>query len=193
MSGKSGKKVNRKRFIYSIMPLLLTIAVIVTLNLMNQPARTVQTATENSVAAPTQLSITSATPTRPPILQATILPSPTPTITPLPTLPTGAAIDLVGPPDESILPTNGRITFIWTYSEPLEPGQELVFTLQHNDTILATSSLTRPNFGNAYQISLDVSELAEVETAVWHVHLQWKMEKVPLVRSENRTMTIPQN
>jgi hypothetical protein len=102
----------------------------------------------------------------------------------------GATITLFGPPAESSLPLNGRIAFYWDYSEPLLPGQELRLTLRQGAQIVATSSLNQPNFGDRYQMVLDVTEVASGGTAVWQVHLQWQDTEQLLLSSELRTLTL---
>lgn len=190
MFGKPRRKINRKRFVLSITPLLLMLVAIVLLNLFTPDATAIQPATASKTAVPPAQSAAAATiATRAPILLATILPSPTPTITPLPGVPVEASIIPIGPPDESRLPLDGRITFYWTYSEPLLPGQELVLTLQQNGTILATSSLKMPNLGSNYQISLDLKGMP-AGTAVWQVHLQWQNTTEPLLVSERRSLVL---
>lgn len=190
MSGQAGKKkINRKRLILSFAPVLILLTAIIVLNVRMrrtpQPQPTVV-----PTAVPTQAIAAGSTPTRPPILQATVLPSPTPTATLRPTAAASATISLLGPPAESSTPQDGRLTFYWTYSEPMLPGQEFVFTLRQNDTLLATSSLNRPNLGSGYQIFLDLADLETVGTAVWQVQLQWQDNVTPLVVSESRTLIL---
>ncbi|MEZ4589675.1 MAG: hypothetical protein R3D55_00825 [Chloroflexota bacterium] len=190
MSGKPGRRINRKRLFYSITPLLLMLVALVVLNVVTPKTEPPpQNEAANTAVSPQPVA-NASTPTRSPILQATILPSPTPTSTPLPDPPAEATITLFGPPAESSLPVNGRITFYWTYSEPLLPGQAMVLTVRQNDLAVAASSLTAPNFGSGYQVSLDFGELTEGGTAVWQVHLQWQNIAEPLLQSEPRSLVL---
>lgn len=190
MSGKPGRKINRKRFLYSITPLVLMLVALVVLNVVTPRTAPPPASGGSHTAVPPQPIANASPPTRGPILQATILPSPTPTITPLPNPPAEAAITLFGPPTESRLPVDGRITFYWAYSELLLPGQAMVLTLHQNDMVVAASSLTEPNFGSGYQISLDLAEMAEEGTAVWQVQLKWQNTAVPLLQSEQRSLVL---
>lgn len=190
MPGKTGRKINRRRLVFSIAPLLVLLLAIVALNWLSPPSLATQTPSREATAVPPQISASTTNHTPSPILQATILPSPTPTVTPLPEVVSEARITLLGPPAESSFPANGRIAFYWTYSEQLLPGQEFVFTLRENGEVLATSSLSAPNFGTAYQIVLDMAEVIEGETAVWQVQLQWQNIDQPLLASENRTLSL---
>lgn len=146
-----------------------------------------------STAVAAQPTTISSTPSLPPILQATVLPSPTPTITPRPNIAPEANILLYGPPNNSRLPLDGRISFYWHYSQPLLPGQELIFTLRQNDNVIAAAQLKQPNFGNSYQTLIELEEIATAGTAVWQVHLQWADEGIPLLTSEERTLIAIQN
>lgn len=190
MDSKPVKRLGNKRFWYSIMPLLFMIGIIVIINLLSpdpvesEPNRTVRTAVAVQVSSP------QAAGTRQPILQATILPSPTPTVTPLSPISTNAAILLFGPPPGSILPALSRVAFYWSYSETIQPGQEFVLTVRQNGDIVATTAVSQPNFGDSYQAALDFGEIAAPGTAVWQVHLQWRNEAEPLLTSETRNFTL---
>lgn len=186
------KRWQSKHFWYSLMPLLITLFAIVLINwvwpnTIGEPPGTRPSATAVAV----QSTTTSATATRPPILPATILPSPTPTLTPLPEPDTTAAIALLGPPPESSVAVNGRLTFYWTYSKPLLPGQQFVLTLRQDETVSTTQSIAEPNLGDGFQLLVDLAELAVVPgTAVWQLHLEWVDDPQPLLISEDRTIIL---
>ncbi|MCA9897257.1 MAG: hypothetical protein KC433_03660 [Anaerolineales bacterium] len=176
---------------FSIAPLLVLLLAIVALNWFMPPSLATQTPSREATAVPPQISASTTNHTPSPILQATILPSPTPTATPLPAVVPEASITLLGPPAEGNFSVNDRIAFYWAYSEDLLPGQEFLFTLRENAEILAASSLRAPNFGTAYQIVLDMTDVVtEGETAVWQVQLQWQNIDQPLLASENRTLSL---
>lgn len=186
MTKNHNRKINRKRFLFSITPLIILLIAIIGINFLPMTEPVPQTPDPTGTAVSAHPTTAATTPTRPPILQATILPSPTPTSTPRPTISSEAMITLLGPPNESSLPLNGRIAFYWHYSEPLLAGQELVLTLRQNDIVIATSTLNQPNIGAGYQIVIEMADVAEAETADWQVHLQWADDKTPLLTSENR-------
>ena len=190
----SQKRWQNKHFWYSLMPLLITLFAIVLINWVwpdtaSQPPPIRPSAT--AVAAqPTAISTTA---TRPPILPATILPSPTPTLTPFPEPGTTAAITLLGPPPESSVALNGRLTFYWSYSEPVPSGQQFVLTLRQNDTIITTQSIAVPNFGDAFQILINLADLAlSPGTTVWQLHLEWTDEQQLLTSEERTLILLPQ-
>ncbi len=186
------KRWQNKHFWYSLLPLFITLVAIALFNLFGPGVTDQQPPAQNSpTAISAQVTTPSATVTRGPILRATILPSPTPTITPLPELTTTAAITLLGPPTESSVALNGRLTFYWTYSEPLLTGQQFVFTLRQNDTIISTQAIAAPNLGNGFQLLVDLQELTlSSGTAVWQLHLEWKDEQQPLLNSEERLILL---
>ncbi|MAT98161.1 MAG: hypothetical protein CL608_13535 [Anaerolineaceae bacterium] len=175
------------------MPLLITLFAIVLINWVwsdtpGEPAGTRPSATAVAI----QSTTTSATVTRPPILPATILPSPTPTLTPLPIPDTiTEAITLLGPPPESSVAVNGRLAFYWTYPKPLLPGQQFVLTLQQNETVITTQTIAVPNLGDGFQLPIELAELALVPgTAVWQLHLEWADDPQQLLTSEARTIIL---
>ncbi len=176
---------------YSLMPLLITLFAIVLINWVwpdnvSEPVST----RPSSTAVAAQPATASATATRPPILPATILPSPTPTLTPLPDPGTAAAITLLGPPPESSVALNGRLPFYWRYTEPVPSGQQFVLTLRQNGTVITIQSIAEPNFGDAFQLLINLADLAVAPgTAVWQLHLEWT-DGQQLLTSEERTLIL---
>jgi len=189
MSSKKNRKINRKRLFFYATPLLLMVGVIIGLSFV-PPTTPSPTPTGVTPTAVSDQPPPDRTPTRAPILLATILPSPTPTITPRPAILPDATITLLGPPDESSFYLHDPITFYWQYSEPLLPGQELVLILSQNDAMVATYPLAQPNLGTGFQVSVPLEELLVPGTAVWQVHLQWADEGRSLLTSADRRMRI---
>ena len=186
---KLKKRIRTRQFWLALAPLIVVLVALGVYNL------TIASQTTTAVATnPTPTRRPTRTPfpdgTRPPILLATILPSPTPTITPRPDVPQTAVITLFGPPDSSSLSQDGQLTFFWTYSEPLPARQQFVLTLHQNGITTVLGMIAQPNFGDAYQLSVnfDAVEL-EVGTAVWQLQLQWIDEERPLLASEEREIT----
>lgn len=191
---KLNKRIRTRQFWLTIAPLLI---LLVALGLYNWLALR-----QANTAVATHPTPTHSRPTRtpfpdgirPPILLATILPSPTPTITPRPNVPETAVITLFGPPDASSLAQDGQLTFYWTYSEPLQARQQFVLTLQQNGVATALGTVKQPNFGDAYQLSVDFGLVEPaVGTAVWQLQLQWLGEDQPLLASEERQITFLPN
>jgi hypothetical protein len=186
------KRWQSKHFWYSIMPLLVTLFAIVLINwVWPDTASELPPTQPGPTAVSAQPTTSSATVTRLPILPATILPSPPPTITPLPEPDITAAITLLGPPPESSVPLNGRLTFYWRYSEPLPPGQQFVLTLWQNEAVVGTKSIVQPNLGDGFQLLVSLDELAlSPGTAVWQLHLERLDEPQPLLASEERIIIL---
>lgn len=186
---KPEKSLRSKHFWYSVMPLLLLLAVILFINLFTPKATRVQTAVLNSTTVPTQPGATPLTPTRAPILPAIILSSPTPTMAPLPQMPALATIALYGPPPNSNLPQNGRTAFYWAYSEPVQAGQQFVLSLRQNGQVFILGTAVEPNIGDTFQLLIDFSAIDILPgTAVWQLHLEWQNEALPLVASQERVI-----
>lgn len=170
---------------YTLTPLLFLLMIIVVINLFSRAAQTEQgtvtaVASQPSIAPPTS---------RPPILPATILPSPTLTPSPRPTALTGN-ITLLGPPPDSTFLQDGQAAFLWSYSEPLPTEQQFVLTLQQNEETIAVGSLGQPNFGDDYRLFVSFSDLPFVaDTAVWQLHLEWMETSTLIQRSEARSLS----
>ncbi len=184
---KPKKSLRSKRFWYSVMPLLLLLAVILFVNLFPPEATGVQTAVSSSPTVTPQADATPTTLTRAPILPAIILPSPTATMTPLPQLPAAAAITPYGPPPNSNLPQNGRAAFYWMYSEPVQAGQQFVLSLRQNGEVFILGTVAEPNIGDNFQLLIDFSAIDILPgTAVWQLHLERQNETPPLLSSQER-------
>lgn len=187
---KLKKRLKTGQFWITVAPLLILLVTLAIYNLTvnSQPETAVVT---NPTPIPPRATRTPRPDgTRPPILQATILPSPTPTTTPRPGAPETAVITLSGPPNESSVAQDGRLVFYWSYSEPLQPRQQLVLTLRQNDNTWVLGGLNQPNFGAGFQLLVDFSAVeTAVGTAVWQIHLQWTDEEQPLLTSETRLIT----
>ena len=182
--------MNETRWQYRIAPLLLLLLGIFVFNSLRGalPAEEANDGVETAV--PTPLS----TNTRPPILQAEILPSATPTLTPRPQHPENININLFGPPANSNLSPNSPVTFYWEYPIRVQSGQQLVVTLEQNGTEYLLGNLIEPNFGSNYQLKVDMRELDIVTgTAVWQVRLEWIEEHEPIINSERRSISFMSN
>ena len=188
--GKFKQITQGKRFWYSITPLLLTLAVIILINLFSSEGSPAPTTPSQNTAVPEANHPNDGQITRPPILPATILPSPTPSATPKPDLPESAQIGLLGPPAGSSLPLNGRTVFYWTYSEQLLPGQVFALQIIQFDQITTHELVTQPNFGDAYQVSIAMDEITAAGTAVWQIHLKWRDQQDLILSSEERIINL---
>ena len=173
-----------KRLRYRVAPLLLLLFGVVLLNFFvgNPPTN------ETLELAETAVSSAPASATRPPILQAIILPSPTPAATTRPRPPATAAIEPMGPPQNSSVLQNSLITFYWTYTGVMEPGQEFVITVEQDEMVTVLGTILEPNFGDGFQLAADLSPVDTVAgTAVWRIDLRWKDDNFVLLSSAERT------
>lgn len=182
------KRLKTRRFWFTITPLLILLVILGAYNLLllRQSSTAVATnPTPTLTPRPTRTPLPEGT--RAPILQATILPSPTPTLTPRPDVPETAVITLLGPPDESSLPQNGRLAFYWSYPAPLPPHQQFVLILRQEESVQILGTLDQPNFGELYQLLVDFDAIEPVVgTAVWQLQLQGGAEEQLLLASEER-------
>jgi hypothetical protein len=180
----------KKRLLYTLALLLFLLLSILIINWRTPPQR----ANEVVAVSSTPPAIVVSSQTRPPILPATILPatlapSATPGATSRPQLANSAAITLMGPPDNSSFPQNGSVSFYWTFSEQLQPGQQFVLFMQQNGQALPLGALTEPNLGSGFQLMIDLRDVAVSGTAVWQIRLQWIGEEQWLIAAE-RSLTI---
>ncbi|MBK8901377.1 MAG: hypothetical protein IPM53_09355 [Anaerolineaceae bacterium] len=187
---KLKKRIKTRQFWITVAPLLILLVTLSIYNLTTTRHAETAVATHPTLTLPRATRTPFPPGTRPPILQATILPSPTPTSTPRPDVLETAVITLLGPPDESSLPPDGRLAFYWAYTAPLQPRQQFVLTLRQNDANQVLGALNRPNFGDLFQIMVDFEAVEPaVGTAVWQVQLRWIDEERPLLTSEERLLT----
>jgi hypothetical protein len=156
------KRLKTRRFWLTVAPLLILLVLLGVYNLLilRQNSTAVATNFTPTQPRPTQTPLPEGT--RAPILLATILPSPTPTLTPRPNVPETAVITLLGPPDESSLPQNGRLAFYWSYPAPLQPRQQFVLILHQEESMQILGTLDQPNFGELYQLLVDFDDIEPV-------------------------------
>ncbi len=181
----------RKQVIYILAPLFLTIACLVFINITPRwlaaetpTSAAITTNPQSTTAAvePAEMAA-SSTPTSAPIM--------TPTPPPLPTLPPGAVIELLGPPSGSSFRLVGTISFYWRWPAPLSEGQSLGIYVRLNGQELLLGQLDEPNVGQDYRWQVDVGTLTE--TAVsgqWFVRLQLPNEVNNLLESDPRIFNI---
>ena len=177
---------NRNRYI--IAPLFFLLLLIVIINLFSGATLSDQGL---ATAVSTQPTIAPSI-TRPPILPATILPSPTPMPSPQPTTSAGN-ITLLGPPPDSTFLQNGQgtpqVAFFWSYSQPLQNRQRFVLTLQQNENSFVAGTLEQSNLGKNYQLIVNLADLpARADTAVWQIHLEWVETSIRIHSSKARSL-----
>jgi hypothetical protein len=121
-------------------------------------------------------------------LQATILPSPTPTLTPRPNVPETAVITLLGPPDESSLPPNGRLAFYWSYpAASPAPAAVCLNPAPGGKPCKSWAHWISPTLASCISCWLILTAIEPVVgTAVWQLQLQGGDEEQLLLTSEER-------
>ncbi len=188
----NGKRERLQRTIYILMPLILLILCLVSINLVawlnNRPAEST-TAVSSTVLEANEVAIneTAVSPTHPPTA-ATATPQPTPTIRP--TLPPEAQISLQGPPVDSTLFVNQTITFYWQWPVELAEGDVLTLYLLTADVEIIVGSQSEPNLGTQYQHQLTPDQLNIAPQAVqWQVRLSNHLGEELLV-SDKRPLTL---
>lgn len=182
---------NRKRLFRILLPLLILLLAVLLFNLLMPSTQKTEVASVATAVPPPPQPVANSSPTRPPILTAIILPTPTSTAPSRPSLPASASITLLGPPNNSSFAQNGRISFYWTFSKQLEPGQQFDFVLRQNDQELIQLNLPEANLGSVYQLQIDLGELTiEPGTAVWQIGLRWTNEAQWLLVSNERNLNI---
>lgn len=114
-----------------------------------------------------------------------------PTPTPLPTVPASAAITLLGPPADSLLPAGSDVVLYWTWPQPLPETQQFVVYLAHDGRETAVGALTEPNLGQSYRLTLPPDSLPATETITWFVQLQLSDSGDILTASQSRAFRQP--
>lgn len=182
---------NRKRLFYILLPLLILLIAVLLFNLLRPSTQQTEIVSVETAVPTPQQPTTGSSQTRPPILPAIILPTPTSTAQSRPTLPASANITLIGPPNNSSFTQNGRVSFYWTFSEQLEPGQQFIFSLRQNEQELIQHNLPEANLGSIYHLQIDLGKLTiEPGTAVWQIGLRWADEEQWLLVSNERNLNI---
>ena len=181
----------RKQVIYILAPLFLTIACLVLINITPRWLAA-ETPTSAAITSPPQSTAAAVEPAE---MAASSTPASAPIMTPapppLPALPPGAVIELLGPPPGSSFRLAGTISFYWRWPAPLSEGQSLGIYVRLNGQELLLGQLDEPNVGQDYRWQVDVGTLTE--TAVsgqWFVRLQSPNEANNLLESEPRTFNI---
>ncbi|RMG99564.1 MAG: hypothetical protein D6706_05265, partial [Chloroflexi bacterium] len=107
--------------------------------------------------------------------------------TPLPTLPPGAQIELLGPPPDTTWVGNQPVTFYWQWPYPLANNQQFVVVIQTNGEEQRLGAVDQPNLGTGYRLQAVLPTNGEL---VWEVRLETKAALAPLISSERRILTI---
>ena len=128
--------------------------------------------------------------TNPP--QPTSTPSPTPTLIPTATLPPDAAINLLGPPDDSRFRQLDTISFYADWPLALAESQQLAAYVRFDDqSPILLGTLEKPNIGQRYRWQINIGEM--VATAVsleWWIQLQTNGDTSPILISPTRQITL---
>jgi hypothetical protein len=186
----------KRRIIYALSPLLLLLFGLGLINLIISDG-----ASRGSIVVPTAVSATiissqpggGAVPATSAPLLATAMPSPAPTATatPLPALPPEARIQLLGPPDGSVLPAIFPISLFWAWPLELREGESLVVYLLLGEEERPLSALSEPNMGSSYQWQIQPADLAGLESEFrWQVRLESDFSAAALRTSDSRSLRL---
>lgn len=184
----------RRQVIYAILPFFLLLLCLTGLNLVGQwSAEATSLAGESGgeiTAVATPPSLTSSnlpatpSPTAPP-------PTTTPAPTPTPTLPPDAIIQLLGPPDGSVLNSGTPLSLYWNWPYSLDEGQIFVVYLGANGQETRVGALSEANMGQGYHWLIPPDELTVLGAeGVWQVRLEATPAGTVLLRSEQRSFRL---
>lgn len=185
----------RRQAIYATLPLLLLLFCLGLVNLL--PGDGVGP-TAVLPLTPSSINPTIAISQDGSVLLATA-PPPSPTTpatatftpTPLPTLPPEAQIELLGPPDDSVLPADAPVSLFWTWPLDLNEGQRFVVYLLVADEERPLPPLTEPNMGSGYHAQLQPADLSDLGSEFrWQVRLESDANTSPLRASDTRTLRL---
>lgn len=185
-----------KRVFYIFAPLFLTI---LCMGLINISPRWLRTETANSVLTPvvgassptanTDSGIVITAPATTAVSTAAIITA-GPTQIP-PTLPSGAIIELFGPPPNSSFRLVDTISFYWRWPAPLLADQSLEVYVRLNGQEVSLGKLDEPNVGRDYRWQVDVVTLTETAvSAQWFIRLHSSAASSHLLESETRMFTV---
>ncbi|KAA3660876.1 MAG: hypothetical protein DWQ04_18135 [Chloroflexi bacterium] len=189
----------RWRILYTLAPLLLLIICLVGINLLNgwyqqtilkndggvETAVLDQQPNQPTAIAPPTLAQTLTTPL------PTIIPTPSATPYILPTLPSEAQIQLLGPPEDSVFSKNQSLSFYWEWPLPLTEDQSFTVTLLVDDQLYDFGSVIEPNLGLSYRWQLSPASIPNpTETIQWQIQLFSQNSDTPLIVSERRTFSL---
>lgn len=144
----------QRRLLRAFAPFLLLLAGVVLFNRLRYPPRpavpnpvVTVTAAATAVAA---RPVATAVP-----LKAAPADTPQPTSAPLPPLPDGDLVRLVGPPPDAVLPLDTAVSFYWATSyAPAADEMYAVYLLGEGTETLA-GQVTASNLGQVYQLQFD--------------------------------------
>lgn len=180
-----------QQVVYILAPFFLLLAF---LGLINFVPRADFTNQQPDVVVETDEAVTAVTiPPQSPTSQPTATTSPTPTIIPTPTLPPNAAINLLGPPDNSPFRKSDTITLYADWTLPLTEPQHLAAYIRiDEDTPILIGTLDEPNAGQVYRWQIDLSafDFATAVNLKWWLQLQTSETTPPLLTSPVRQVTL---
>ncbi len=188
----------RRRAIYTVTPLLLLVLCLAAINLVpgwagGQVAGPTGEARDETVTAvsTTPSATLSASITQLPAATSTAVPTTTPSPMPSPTLPPDALIQLLGPPEASVLSANTPLSLYWLWALPVNEGQALVVYLQANGQEVRAGALAEANMGAGYRWQISPDQLAALgEQVTWQVRLETVATGDVLLSSEPRTVRL---
>jgi hypothetical protein len=195
MTGNRAGK--RKQIAYILAPLFLLLLCLGLINITPETIRTlalnpsgqapISTLTAQPGSIPATSLVVQATATATP--QRIPTSSPAPSLTP--TFPSGAQLQLLGPPPESIFRIGDTLSFYWQWAVPLAEDQWLAVYLYSRGQEHLLGTVNEPNVGNSYRLHAESEAFIETDGLVqWQVRLESSLSQSALVESEIRSFIL---
>lgn len=179
----------QRRLLRSFAPFLLLLAGVVLFNRLRYPARPVAPDPVVTVTAATTVAAALPGSTAVP-LHAGSIDTAEPTAVPLPPLPDGELVRLVGPPPDAALPLETIVSFYWTSAyAPADEEMYAVYLLGEGTEILA-GNIAESNLGQGYQLQFDPGSASlSPGPYLWEVRLVTENLPEARWRSAQRAVT----
>lgn len=184
-----------RQLVYRTLPFIVLLLMILLINVVPRLRLSPVTPT---AADPTRPGITGTPPPAPSTASATNTNTPTtqpPTVTPAPTAsptpyPAGAEIKLLGPPANSQFQPEGTIQFYWSWPYPLAETRQFSLYWQQGNNEQRLRSLTEPNLGTHYRLSVIVDETFPAGEGSWQIRLETAATQANILSSQSRSLAI---
>ncbi len=184
------------RIVYIVAPFLLLLALFAMVNLPTvNDFEGIKTATPDKLPSVVQETpVVASTPsTQLPPATATSSPTVTPQLE-LQRSPTPRAIQsipLLGPPDKSVLPHDGTVTFYWAWTTPLEDNSEFLVLVSQGTQQLAVGTVSQTEMDHVYDLEIPVGTIWPTDLEIaWKVSLIDTNSQKPIAESVLRSFKL---
>ena len=184
-----------RQIVYITAPFFLLLFGLIALNLLTQTGETALVAiVPTPTASRDETAVSAPAATATPFPTVTPIPTPSPpTATPYspPVYDEETAVVLLGPPPDTIFRLQDRVVFYWDWPLPLTDDQQFTLYIQHDGQTIPIASLTEPNLGTTYRVSLPLSDLlTQAADIQWQIRLESSFADTPLTASAIRPITV---